>query len=347
MTARSQQGIRGSNGPVSDRRFSVIIPLYNGERTIARALTAVLEQLGERDEVIVVDDASTDRSAEIAAGFPVQLISLHEHRNLGAARNAGAATAEGEYLLFTDADGVLQPGALDRAHRRLTETAGCSALVGVYSADGGPTDLISAVKNLWVRYTYLRSGAGEWIDWAFGCVFALRRSVFAEVGGFSERYRRDWGGEDIELGLRLVRAGHRIRFDPEVEVAHLRRFTLGGLLVNDFRRAAGFLDVGLTVLGLEELLRRRRFANIDSDFLLGVALVGGSLPLLAGALPCPPLLGLALVPLAGYLVLNRPYYGYLHRHGGPKLAAAGGLLLGVSQLASLGGLAYGALGRLM
>jgi glycosyltransferase involved in cell wall biosynthesis len=319
----------------------------NGEATIARALEAVLEQIGERDEVIVVDDTSTDRSAEIVSGYPVRLVRLSEHRNLGAARNVGAAEARGEILLFTDADGVLGPGALERAYQRLIRTGGCDALVGIYAAEGGPTDPVSTIKNLWVRYTYLRSGRGEWIDWAFGCLLLIRKSLFEEIGGFKERYERDWGGEDIELGLRLVRGGHRILFDPEVEVSHLRRFTLGGLLVNDFRRAAGFLDVGLSELGLEELLRKRRFANIETEFLLGVALVASSLPLLAGGIACPPLLGLAAVAVAGYLALNIPYYGYLRRHGGAGLALSGGALLAASQLASLGGMAYGALGRVL
>ncbi|MBW2278173.1 MAG: glycosyltransferase family 2 protein, partial [Deltaproteobacteria bacterium] len=70
-----------------------MIPIYNGEKTIAQALAAVIDQLDDRDEVIVVDDGSTDRSAEIVAGFPVRLIRQNEHRNLGATRNLGAAAA--------------------------------------------------------------------------------------------------------------------------------------------------------------------------------------------------------------------------------------------------------------
>ena len=61
-------------------RLSVIIPLYNAERTIARSIEAVLAQLGEEDELIVVDDASTDRSAEIAAGYPLRLLHQREYQ---------------------------------------------------------------------------------------------------------------------------------------------------------------------------------------------------------------------------------------------------------------------------
>jgi glycosyltransferase involved in cell wall biosynthesis len=341
VAAQRKKRKRAEKSRPAGCRLSVIIPMRNAERTIARCLEAIVSQLGDTDEVIVVDDASTDGSATIAERFPVRVIRQTEHRDIGGSRNAGAAAARGELLLFTDADGVLVDGALDRVHRQLTGADGCRALVGVYAADGGPTNLASVIKNLWVRYTYLQSGKSGWIDWTFGCIFAVSAEVFADIGGYSDVYCRDFGGEDLELGIRLVRAGHRIRFDPQVEVAHLRHHSFLGVLLNDFRRAAGFLEVGLSMVGPAELLKTRRFANIDTDFLAGIALLGGSLPLLAAAVPCPPALALALVPATGYLALNLPYYRYLCSHGGLRLGAAGGVLLAGSQLASLGGMAYG------
>ncbi len=85
--------------------ISVIIPAKNAEETLEQCLVAVLNQIGleESNEVIVVDDGSTDRTSEIVEGFDVEVIRL-EGEGPGAARNAGAEIARGEILLFTDSD---------------------------------------------------------------------------------------------------------------------------------------------------------------------------------------------------------------------------------------------------
>ena len=332
-----------SDGPAV--RVSVVVPAYNAERTLARALEAVAAQLDERDELIVVDDGSTEHTAEIAAVIArARTIRLERNQGISASRNAGAAAARGEMLFFADADAMLGPGALDRAWRQLQADPGCAAVVGIYSADGGPDNTVSRVKNLWIRYTYLC--APQWIDWAFTCALAIRRSAFEAIDGFVPAAGVRWGGEDIELGLRLTRAGYRIRLDHGIETTHLRRHDVLSLLLNDFRRSAGYARLGWQALGWRALLRERRFANIDSRFLAGIPLVTGATALLWAAPMLPPLLLLVPPPLAAYLALNLPYYRYLVREGGPGLALSGAGLLAASQLVSLVGASLGVAGVL-
>lgn len=103
-------------------RFAVIIPVYNGAKTLARALDSVLVQTYPAHEIIVVDDGSHDASAEIAAryGEPVRLLR-QQNSGVSAARNAGVAAASAEWLCFLDADDWYYPERLER-HARMIES---------------------------------------------------------------------------------------------------------------------------------------------------------------------------------------------------------------------------------
>ncbi|MDR0421954.1 MAG: glycosyltransferase [Proteiniphilum sp.] len=83
---------------------SVVIPVYNGEQYVASCLENMMSQSYENMEIIVVDDGSTDHSAEIARKYPVKLISHERNRGLSAARNTGIDSAQGEYIHFMDVD---------------------------------------------------------------------------------------------------------------------------------------------------------------------------------------------------------------------------------------------------
>ena len=94
--------------------FSVIIPLYNKETTILKTLDSVLAQTYPHFEVVVVDDGSTDRSAELVTSLADSRIRYFKKENGGpsSARNLGVEKAEKEWLLFLDADDLLLGNAL-------------------------------------------------------------------------------------------------------------------------------------------------------------------------------------------------------------------------------------------
>ncbi len=99
------------NMPLQNPLVSVILPVYNAERYLAQALESVLAQTYRPIQVIVVDDGSTDASAEIAQQFPVQYF-CQPNGGPGAARNFGIAQAHGELIAFQDADDVWTPDKL-------------------------------------------------------------------------------------------------------------------------------------------------------------------------------------------------------------------------------------------
>ena len=94
-------------------RFSVIIPVFNGEKFLERAIRSVLSQKLPAFEVIVVDDGSTDGSAEVAAAFG-DLVKLvrQPHQDQSTARNTGVGIAAGDWLCFLDADDWYYPDRL-------------------------------------------------------------------------------------------------------------------------------------------------------------------------------------------------------------------------------------------
>lgn len=111
--------------------ISVIIPLYNKEREIGDTLRSVLAQTLQPAEIVVVDDGSTDRSAEIVRGIRSPLVKLVTQPNAGecAARNRAIAESTGDYIALLDADDTWEPGFLEEIAAMIAEFPGC----GVYS----------------------------------------------------------------------------------------------------------------------------------------------------------------------------------------------------------------------
>ena len=93
--------------------FSVIVPVYNAAGTLPALCASLFDQIGKDCEVIFVDDASPDNSAEIAARYPARLIRCSTNQGPAVCRNAGARAAQGEILVFTDSDCRVHSGWLD------------------------------------------------------------------------------------------------------------------------------------------------------------------------------------------------------------------------------------------
>src|SRR5690242_17253835 len=93
--------------------ISVVMPCYNTERHIGEAIDSILSQEIESVQVVVIDDGSTDRSADIARGFGKRVeCKSQANAGIAAARNCGVALARGKYLAFLDADDIWMPGSL-------------------------------------------------------------------------------------------------------------------------------------------------------------------------------------------------------------------------------------------
>ncbi len=220
--------------------LSVVMPVHNGVAVLAETLPAVVASTLPRDrwELIVVDDASSDDSAGLAARFADRVVELPDRpRGPSYARNRGVEAARGEIVVFIDADVRVHPGALAAFAAVLAKHADVSAVFGAYDTAPVGAGFVSQYRNLLHHYVHLQNAGDAETFWA-GCG-AIRRSDFLEAGMFDEWHFGRPQIEDIELGHRMWHRGRRILLRPEIQATHLKRWTLWGMI------RADFLDRGL------------------------------------------------------------------------------------------------------
>lgn len=216
-------------------KLSVIVPVYNDSGRLADCLERLLQSEYRDFEAIVVDDGSTDGSSDIARAHDVRLIRMPRRSGPAAARNAGADVARGDYLVFIDADVLVHADTLGGLTRTFAEDATVDAVFGSYDTSPSAPNFISHYKNLFHHYVHQTSHEQASTFWS-GCG-AVKRAAFIEAGGFDTRFKRPTV-EDIELGMRLRRTGHRIVLNKQVQVTHAKRWTLMGMIASDIRDRA-------------------------------------------------------------------------------------------------------------
>lgn len=177
--------------------ISFIVPAYNEELLIGRSLASIhaaARACGLEHELIVVDDASTDRTAEIAREHAARVISVQK-RHIAAVRNCGAREARGDLFVFVDADTWINP-AVVRDIRAAVEAG---------ALGGGCLFRFDGRLPLWARLTY---PIGIWLFRMFrvagGCCLFATRDAFEAVGGFSELH---FAAEELIFRNALRRAG--------------------------------------------------------------------------------------------------------------------------------------------
>lgn len=218
-------------------RASIVVPVH-GQLALTLGCLHALAQAGDASsfEVIVVDDASPDRSGEVLPGIE-GLRYLRNEQNLGfiGSCNAGAKLARGEFVVFLNNDTLVQPGWLDALldtfarfpdtglagsklvypDGRLQEAGGIvyrSGRAANYGRNGDASD---------PRYNHVREA-----DYCSGAAIALPRQLFDELGGFDSHYSPAYY-EDTDLAMRVRQRGLRVRYQPASVVVHLEGASSG------------------------------------------------------------------------------------------------------------------------
>ena len=201
---------------------SVVIPLYNKAQSIRKTLDSVLAQTYKDFEIVVVDDGSTDDSANVAEatlrefsgrpmGYGLEFRVLKkENGGVSSARNAGILAAKGEYIAFLDGDDLWHPEYLETLHQLIVDYPdavlygiGCTSICGdempdvvTYSTQRG------VLENPWINYPSCLTGSST----------TARREKLLELGLFDTRMTH---GEDIDMWWRLLLSGKGV-FDNRV-----------------------------------------------------------------------------------------------------------------------------------
>lgn len=211
-------------------QVSIIVPVHNGGEAFRACLDHLAAAKPASAELIVVDDGSTDGSAKLACESGAKVLSTGGRRGPAYARNLGASAASGDILFFIDADVAAHPDTIQRIAAAFQSDPGLDALIGSYDDSPEAPDFISQYKNLMHHFVH-QSGRQEASTFWSGCG-AIRRDLFLKHSGFDESYSRP-AIEDIELGYRLQQDGRKIVLDRNVQVKHLKRWTLAGLVKTD------------------------------------------------------------------------------------------------------------------
>jgi glycosyltransferase involved in cell wall biosynthesis len=217
--------------------ISVIIPVYNSASFLRHCLEAVGKSRYSHYECIVVNDGSTDESGEVAKSFPTRVVDVPDGpRGPAYARNRGAEVARGDILFFLDADVVLDRDTLQKVAETADQNPEIDAVFGSYDDRPAKMNFLSLYKNLFHHFVHQHAAERAVTFWS-GCG-AVRRKVFFEVGGFDEVRYPHPSIEDIELGYRLRIAGRKVMLDKRLQVQHLKRWKLQGMLATDIRDRA-------------------------------------------------------------------------------------------------------------
>ncbi|MFH1360049.1 MAG: glycosyltransferase [Candidatus Omnitrophota bacterium] len=212
--------------------ISIIIPVYNGEKTIEKTIEAVKSQINPQEhELIVVDDGSTDNTQNILKFAPGILYIRQENQGPACARNRGFKESKGEWIFFTDADCMPQKDWIQRALKHFKDPA-IGVVAGSYTLYNKDSLLARCIqKEIMYRHIKLMPLYPK----SFGSYnFCVRRNVFEEVGGFNEQYRHA-SGEDNDLSYKILNKGYKIYFAQEILVAHQHTTELRKYLKEQFR----------------------------------------------------------------------------------------------------------------
>lgn len=206
-------------------KYSIIIPVYNRPDEVQELLESLTHQRYTDFEVIIVEDGSSKPCDSVVRQFADKLQIQYLSKSNGgpsAARNYGAAQAQGQYFIVLDSDCVVPEGYLAEVDRELSKQP-CDAWGGPDKADSGFTPIQKAISYSMTSFLTTGGirGGKQKLDKFYPRSFnmGLKAEVYRQLGGFSNmRF-----GEDIDLSLRIFEQGYSCRLFPEAWVWHKRR----------------------------------------------------------------------------------------------------------------------------
>lgn len=225
---------------------SVVIPLYNGEKYLAEAIESVLAQTYSSIELIVVDDGSTDGSADIVKGYTSVHYYFQPNQGLGAARNRGIDLAQGRFLAFLDADDIWDKDKLMCQMKAFDNTHGLDMVFGHVIQFISPE--LDENKKSSTNYS------GEIIPGYIAGTLLIKRESFFRIGYFATHWRVgefiDWYTKAIEKGLNSFTI-------PEVVMR--RRIHADNMGIREYDSRGDYVRI------LKASLDRRRKGNVIGE----------------------------------------------------------------------------------
>jgi len=247
-------------------KLSIIIPTYFAEKTLAECLSAIHASLYKNYELIVIDDASTDNTIRIAKQFVKHIV--HNPTNLGKikTRRSGLDKAKGEILINIDQDVVIKPNTFNIIVDYFKNHPEVDAITCLLSKEEPFTNFTSQYKNLYMHYYFKR--LPETVHFLYGSLYAIRRTSLNQKGATIK------AAEDTEEGQIFIENGKIIALPKNLEVVHLKEYTLKSLIKNDFIIPFGWAQIFLKYRGWRQLGRNKTgFAHASKEQIISLVLI--------------------------------------------------------------------------
>lgn len=209
-------------------KVSVYVPCFNSERTIGACLASLIAQRRKPDEILLIDDGSTDRSLEIAKRYPgVKVIHHAVNKGLATARNSGIRFSKGDLVASIDSDCAADPDWLLRLAAEMEHDPKLSGVAGAVNESERDT-----IPDRWRTFHMAQHYGRTAIDnprFLFGANTVFRRSALEAAGPYPASLKTN--GEDLEICRRIYSRvdGAKFRYQPRAVVQHLRRDTFKSL----------------------------------------------------------------------------------------------------------------------
>lgn len=205
---------------------SLYIPAYNAAPTLALCLEAVLQQSYPIDEIVVVDDGSSDHTAEVAAGINVKLIKHGNNKGVAAARNTGIRETRNDFVAAIDSDCIVEPDWLEKCMKNFSKPG--VAAVGGKLIEIKSSRIIDSWRALHLKHHW---GDGKLVnpDFLSGSNLVLRHDAVEQVGEYNEKFSTNY--EDVEFSRRVREKGFDLVYESEAIARHIREDTIKSLLV--------------------------------------------------------------------------------------------------------------------
>ena len=213
--------------------LSVVIPVYNGERTLPACLQSVFRCDRPPFEVIVVNDGSTDNTESVAKDYPCKIINLLANKGRGFARNRGIEAAQAELILFTDADCIVCEDWAEKAYQSFTRVYARDQAIAAVGGRVLPLKGYFNKCDAYSCYGYNQEPRERYADNFCTANLIVKRSELKDIGGFDEVLPTF---EDRDLGIRIQQSGRRLYYDPAFSIHHNHtRQGLWGFLGHEYQ----------------------------------------------------------------------------------------------------------------
>jgi GT2 family glycosyltransferase len=291
-------------------RVSVVVPLGSGSKSFPSCLSGLRQCTPPPYEIIIVIDGAVEMPWEALTDHNIRVVRLPKPRPQGpaTARNAGADVAAGDILLFVDSDVLVKPDIIFQVERELSERPGIAAIFGSYDDQPQEKAPVSQFRNLLHHFVHQNARPNAETFWA--ACGAIKKSAFQRANGFKESYSAP-SIEDIELGQRLRSLGYSIQLCRDIQVKHLKRWTLLSTIST---------DICLRAIPWTELIlvNRRLINDLNTSYKCRFSVMAIGVGFLLAIAPLPLFSRILAVSATASILalLNLQFYSFLFRSKG-------------------------------